>query len=61
MALKFEWDEDKSKLNLKKHGLILRKEKRFSTILLLLQLMIRIIQMQKNDILISVSHLKDGF
>jgi uncharacterized DUF497 family protein len=30
MALQFEWDEEKSKKNLKKHGVALRRPARFS-------------------------------
>ena len=44
MTLKFEWDENKSKLNLKKHGIDLRKVKQFLTIHLPSQLMILIIR-----------------
>ena len=61
MALKFEWDENKSRSNLKKHGVDFQEGKTVLMIHLPLQFMILIIRSPKRDILISVSHRKDGF
>ena len=61
MALKFEWDEDKSKLNLKKHGVDFKEGKTIFNDPFPSQLMILTIRPLRRDMLISASRRRDGF